>query len=147
MTKGLKSPNIHNVWLKGRYTSISVEPDFWEQFRLIVIERRTTISNLLAEIERTMRLLPDQGKGCDRTLTLSAAVRVFVLRTVMSRSSSRRGALAGDRLDRRGRYPKGGWARADKMSAAERAEIARKPPPMSRCRRSPPSTSRRQWPP
>ena len=92
MTKGLKSPNIHNVWLKGRYTSISVEPDFWEQFRLIVIERRTTISNLLAEIERTMRLLPDQGKGCDRTLTLSAAVRVFVLRTVMSQSSSRRGA-------------------------------------------------------
>jgi hypothetical protein len=42
MTKGFKSPNIHNVWLKGRYTSISVEPDFWEQFRLIVIERRTT---------------------------------------------------------------------------------------------------------
>ena len=39
-----------------------------------------------------MRLLPDQGKGCDRTLTLSAAVRVFVLRTVMSQSSSRRGA-------------------------------------------------------
>jgi len=92
MTKGLKSLNIHNVWLKGRYTSISVEPDFWEQFRLIVIERRTTISNLLAEIERTMRLLPDQGKGCDRTLTLSAAVRVFVLRTVMAQSSSQRGA-------------------------------------------------------
>ena len=42
---------------------------------------------------------------------------------------------------------KGGRARADKMSAAERAEIARKAPPMSRCRRSPPSTSRRQWPP
>jgi predicted DNA-binding ribbon-helix-helix protein len=92
MTKGFKSPNVHNVWLKGRCTSISVEPDFWEQFRLIVIERRTTISNLLTEIERTMRLLPDQGKGCDRTLTLSAAVRVFVLRTVMSQSSSRRGA-------------------------------------------------------
>jgi hypothetical protein len=66
MTKGFKSPNIHNVWLKGRYTSISVEPDFWEQFRLIVIERQTTISSLLAEIERTMRLLPNQGKGCER---------------------------------------------------------------------------------
>jgi predicted DNA-binding ribbon-helix-helix protein len=91
MTKGFKSPNVHNVWLKGRYTSISVEPDFWVQFRLIVIERRTTISNLLAEIERTMRLLPDQGKGYDRTLTLSAAVRVFVLRTVMSQLSSQRG--------------------------------------------------------
>jgi predicted DNA-binding ribbon-helix-helix protein len=77
---------------EGSQTSISVEPDFWEQFRLIVIERRTTISNLLAEIERTMRLLPDQGKGCDRTLTLSAAVRVFVLRTVMAQSSSQRGA-------------------------------------------------------
>ena len=40
---------------------------------------------------------------------------------------------------KRGR--KGGRGRADKMSAAERAEIARKPPPMSRCRRSPPSAS------
>jgi predicted DNA-binding ribbon-helix-helix protein len=58
MTKGFKSPNIHNVWLNGRQTSISVEPDFWEQFRLIVIERRTTISNLLAEIYWRRRAQP-----------------------------------------------------------------------------------------
>jgi predicted DNA-binding ribbon-helix-helix protein len=80
--------------------------DFWEQFRLIVIERRTTISNLLTEIERTMRLLPYQGKGCDRTLILSAAVRVFVLRTVMSQSSSRRGDKPGvSAVQRRSRSP------------------------------------------
>jgi hypothetical protein len=31
-------------------TSINAEPEFWEQFRLIVMERGTTISELLAEL-------------------------------------------------------------------------------------------------
>ena len=50
--------------------------------------QRTTISRLLAEINRTMRLLPYQGPGRNRVRTLSAAVRVFVLQTLISRSSS-----------------------------------------------------------
>ena len=50
--------------------------------------QRTTISRLLAEINRTMRLLPYQGPGRHRVRTLSAAVRVFVLQTLISRSSS-----------------------------------------------------------
>ena len=38
--------------------AINAEPEFWEQFRLIVMERGTTISELLAEIDRKHRLLP-----------------------------------------------------------------------------------------
>ena len=76
---------VHNVKLSGRDTSISLEPEFWEQFRLITMERRTTIGKLLAEIDRTQRLLPYQGPGRPRVLALSAAVRVFVLREVMAK--------------------------------------------------------------
>jgi hypothetical protein len=47
--------------------------------------QRTTISRLLAEINRTMRLLPYQGPGRHRVRTLSAAFRVFVLQTLISR--------------------------------------------------------------
>ena len=69
-------------------TTISVEPEFWDQFKLIAFEHRTTISALLAEIDRTMRLLPHQSPGRHRVRTLSAAVRVFVLQMLISRSSS-----------------------------------------------------------
>ena len=76
---------VHNVKLSGRDTSISLEPEFWEQFRLITMERRTTIGKLLAEIDRTHRLLPYQGPGRPRVLAMSAAVRVFVLQTLMAK--------------------------------------------------------------
>jgi predicted DNA-binding ribbon-helix-helix protein len=76
---------VHNVKLSGRETSISLEPEFWEQFRLITMERGTTIGKLLAEIDRTQRLLPYQGPGRPRVLALSAAVRVFVLQEVMAK--------------------------------------------------------------
>ena len=63
---------------------ITVEPEFWEQFRLMTMERQTTIGKLLAEIDRIMRLLPYQGPGRHRVRTLSAAVRVFVLQMLIS---------------------------------------------------------------
>ena len=44
---------VHNVKLSGRETSISLEPEFWEQFRLITMERGTTIGKLVAEIDRS----------------------------------------------------------------------------------------------
>jgi predicted DNA-binding ribbon-helix-helix protein len=92
MGKRLQSPDKHSVLIKGRSTSLTIEPDFWEQFRLIVMEHGVTVGALLTEIERTMRLLPYQGPGRHRVRTLSAAVRVFVLRTVMSQLSSQRDA-------------------------------------------------------
>jgi predicted DNA-binding ribbon-helix-helix protein len=94
-----KSPFKRSITLDGHRTSIAVEPEFWEQLRLITIERRTTTAKLIAEIDRTMRLLPYQGPGRHRVRTLSAAVRVFVLQTLISRSSSgaRRARLRSSR--------------------------------------------------
>ena len=76
--------HIHSVWRPGGgFACISLEPEFWDLFRLATIERRTTIGKLLAEIDRTHRLLPRQESGTPRVLALSAAVRVFVLRELM----------------------------------------------------------------
>jgi predicted DNA-binding ribbon-helix-helix protein len=79
------APCLRHVRINGRDTSITVEPEFWEQFWLITMERQTTIGKLLAEIDRTMRLLPYQGPGRHRVRTLSAAVRIFVFQALMAR--------------------------------------------------------------
>jgi predicted DNA-binding ribbon-helix-helix protein len=83
--KRFQSPCLHHVRINGRDTSITVEPEFWEQFRLMTMERQTTIGKLLAEIDRTGRLLPHQGPGRHRVRTLSAAVRIFVFQALMAR--------------------------------------------------------------
>jgi hypothetical protein len=70
--KRFQSPCLHHVRINGRDTSITVEPEFWEQFRLMTMERQTTIGKLLAEIDRTGRLLPHQRPGRHRVRTLSA---------------------------------------------------------------------------
>jgi predicted DNA-binding ribbon-helix-helix protein len=61
-----------------------MEDEFWEQLRIIAVTRNTAISQLLAEIERTGRLLFDPGPGRHRVRSLSAAVRVFVLQEVLT---------------------------------------------------------------
>ena len=62
-------------------TTITLEDEFWEQLRIIAVTRNVAISQLLAEIDRTMRLQPARP-GYRRVRTLSAAVRVFVLQTL-----------------------------------------------------------------
>jgi predicted DNA-binding ribbon-helix-helix protein len=57
MVKRFQSPNLRRVRVVKDDTSISVEPEFWDQFRLITMMQGTTISRLLAEINRTGRLL------------------------------------------------------------------------------------------
>jgi predicted DNA-binding ribbon-helix-helix protein len=84
----MQSPFKHTVWVGGRKTSVNLEPEFWDQLRLIVMERQTTVGSLIAEIDRTMRLMPFQGPGRHRVRTLSAAVRVFVLREILARAEN-----------------------------------------------------------
>ena len=87
-------------------TTITLEDEFWEQLRIIAVTRNVAISQLLAEIDRTMRLQPARP-GYRRVRTLSAAVRVFVLQTLTAHFQLGIDALARDRLDRRGHYPEG----------------------------------------
>jgi predicted DNA-binding ribbon-helix-helix protein len=83
-------------------TTITLEDEFWEQLRIIAVTRNVAISQLLAEIDRTMRLQPVRP-GYSRVRTLSAAVRVFVLQTLTSPASN-----AGRQA--RGRSPRSPWS-------------------------------------
>jgi hypothetical protein len=66
--KRLQSPFKRTVVLDGHKTSINVEPEFWDQLRLITL----TLAKLIMEIDRVGRLLPPQGPGRHRVRTLSA---------------------------------------------------------------------------
>jgi hypothetical protein len=61
------------------YALGDIHGDYKRLVKLLVAGR------LLAEVDRTHRLLPYQGPGTPRVLGLSAAVRVFVLREVMTK--------------------------------------------------------------
>ena len=86
--KRLQSPFKRTVVLDGHKTSINVEPEFWDQLRLITLERQTTMAKLITEIDRIGRLLPPQGPGRHRVRTLSAAIRIFVLQEVLVRADN-----------------------------------------------------------
>ena len=86
--KRLQSPFKRTVVLDGHKTSINVEPEFWDQLRLITLERQTTMAKLITEIDRIGRLLPPQGPGRHRVRTLSAAIRIFVLQEVLARADN-----------------------------------------------------------
>jgi predicted DNA-binding ribbon-helix-helix protein len=58
----------HSVVVEGHATSVSLEAEFWDALIAIAGQRRVTINDLVAEIDRVR-----QGN-------LSSAIRVFVLR-------------------------------------------------------------------
>jgi predicted DNA-binding ribbon-helix-helix protein len=88
--KRLQSPFKRTVRLHGLYqsSSVTLEHDFWEQLKLIAFERQTTLTALLTEINRKGRLLPFQGHGRHRVMTLSAAIRLFVLQELLAKIAS-----------------------------------------------------------
>jgi predicted DNA-binding ribbon-helix-helix protein len=90
--KRLQSPFKRTVRLRGLYqSSVTLETGFWDQLRQIATERQTTLSDVLAEINRKGRLLPFQGHGRHRVLTLSAAIRLFVLQDLLAKLANQNG--------------------------------------------------------
>jgi predicted DNA-binding ribbon-helix-helix protein len=81
MAKQMHSADIRCVSVGKQVTTINIESPFWERFRIIAAQRNVAISQLLAEIDRTMpRQRPILGKR--RVRSLSAAVRIFVLENI-----------------------------------------------------------------
>jgi len=68
-------PVKHSVTLKGHRTSISLEVEFWHEFRAIASEKDMPINALVAQI--------DAERGMD--LGLASAIRLFVLRSLKAR--------------------------------------------------------------
>ena len=58
-----------SVMIAGHPTSITLADEFWKRLKAIAKARGSTLSKLIAEIDK------ERGKG-----NLSSAIRVFVLR-------------------------------------------------------------------
>jgi predicted DNA-binding ribbon-helix-helix protein len=67
MAKDLK----RSLSIKGHRTSISLEPEFWEALRTIAAGRKSTLAELVSEI--------DASRG---ERNLSSAIRVHILSTL-----------------------------------------------------------------
>jgi predicted DNA-binding ribbon-helix-helix protein len=73
----LQPRDHHSVYINGRMTAVTVEWPIWDRFKAIAAIEGVTIGNLLAAIDRTMRLEPPMGKR--RVVrSLSSAIRIFV---------------------------------------------------------------------
>jgi len=71
-----------SVIIENRYTSVSVEEEFWQALREIARSRRVTLSQLLGSID------------ADRQFAnLSSAIRLFVLRFLREQQAEQRTKL------------------------------------------------------
>lgn len=78
----LQSPDLRNVLIDGKKTTITVDDTTWALLRHIAVERNLSLSKLVGEIDRTYRLSPVR-KGRRSVRSLSSAVRVYVLETAL----------------------------------------------------------------
>ena len=68
-------PVKHSVTLRGHRTSISLENEFWHEFRAIAQSKGIALNALVAEI--------DADRGMEAGL--ASAIRVYVLRSLKDR--------------------------------------------------------------
>lgn len=69
-------PVKHSLTLRGHRTSVSLEEEFWQEFRRIAKDKGQTINGLAIEI--------DEARG---DVGLASAIRVFVLNALKAQSS------------------------------------------------------------
>ncbi len=67
-------PVKHSLTIHAHRTSVSLEDEFWREFRRIAAEQGRAINDLAAEIDAARP--PDTG--------LASAIRVFVLKSLIS---------------------------------------------------------------
>jgi predicted DNA-binding ribbon-helix-helix protein len=63
----------HSLTIAGHATSVTIEPEFWDEFKGIAESRGVSVNQLAAEIDSA------------RSGNLSSAIRIFVLREVKGR--------------------------------------------------------------
>lgn len=68
-------PVKHSVTLKGHRTSVSLEDEFWAEFRDLAATKGMPINALVAEI--------DEARGIE--IGLASAIRLYVLRALKDR--------------------------------------------------------------
>lgn len=73
----MSRPKKHSLTLRGHRTSVSLEDEFWAEFRRIASEQSRPINDLAAEIDAQRD--PDTG--------LASEIRLYVLRDLTRRYS------------------------------------------------------------
>ncbi|MEL6551629.1 MAG: ribbon-helix-helix domain-containing protein [Pseudomonadota bacterium] len=68
-------PKKRSLTLRGHRTSVSLEDEFWAEFRAIAADEGKPINVLAAEI--------DEERGLE--MGLACAIRLYVLRTLKAR--------------------------------------------------------------
>lgn len=68
-------PVKHSVTLKGHRTSVSLEDEFWAEFRALAAEKDMPINALVAQI--------DAERGME--MGLASAIRLYVLQALKDR--------------------------------------------------------------
>ena len=63
----------HSIIISGHASSVSLEPEFWDELRLIADRLGLSLNQLVSQIDS------------DRTGNLSSAIRVFVFKDMRSR--------------------------------------------------------------
>ena len=74
-------PVKRSLTLRGHRTSVSLEDEFWAEFRRLAEARATPINQLAAQI--------DAERGLD--LGLASAIRLYVLRALQEEAAAVRG--------------------------------------------------------
>ncbi len=71
-------PEKHSLTLAGHRTSVSLEPEFWREFRNIAARRNLPINALAAEIDAAR----------DPNVGLASSIRVFILNELLNPAAS-----------------------------------------------------------
>ena len=67
----MSAPVKRSVTIRGHRTSLSLEPQFWDELKHVADARGTSLASLIAEV--------DAARGAEPKSNLSSALRVFVL--------------------------------------------------------------------
>jgi len=63
----------HSIIISGHASSVSLEPEFWDELRLIAERQGVSVNQLVSRIDS------------ERSGNLSSSIRVFVLNDIRSR--------------------------------------------------------------
>ena len=66
----------YSVMISGHHTSISLEPEFWEELKKTAASQNLTTVELITQIDR------------QRTGNLSSAIRVYILNQLLLKEKS-----------------------------------------------------------
>ncbi|HXZ68817.1 MAG TPA: ribbon-helix-helix domain-containing protein [Alphaproteobacteria bacterium] len=67
----MSAPVKRSVTIRGHRTSLSLEPQFWDELKHVADARGISLASLIAEV--------DAARGAEPKSNLSSALRVFVL--------------------------------------------------------------------